>query len=50
MPREDKAMDSMELLVSAVVGVICVLAIAAAVAYKIADRYDKQHHTDIKAR
>lgn len=43
-------MDSMQMLVFAVVGVVGVLAIAGAIGYKVADRLDKKHGTHIKAR
>jgi hypothetical protein len=42
-------MDSMQMLVYAIVGVVSVLALAGVVGYVVADRLDKKHGTNIKA-
>lgn len=39
-------MDTIELLVYAVIGVIATLGLAAVIGYKVADHLDKKHHTD----
>ncbi len=39
-------MDTIELLVYAVIGVIGTLGLAAVIGYKVADHLDKKHHTD----
>ncbi|WP_262379181.1 MULTISPECIES: hypothetical protein [Pseudomonas] len=42
-------MDSMQMLVYAIVGVVSVLALAGVIGYVVADRLDKKHGTNIKA-
>ena len=39
-------MDSIELLVYTVIGVVGTLGAAAVIGYKVADHLDKKHHTD----
>lgn len=39
-------MDTIELLVYAVIGVIGTLGLAAVIGYKVADHLDKKNHTD----
>lgn len=39
-------MDTIELLVYAVIAVIVTLGLAAVIGYKVADHLDKKHHTD----
>lgn len=42
-------MDSMQMLVYAIVGVVGVLALTGVIGYVVADRLDKKHGTNIKA-
>jgi hypothetical protein len=44
--QKEQDMDAIELLVSAVIGVIGTLGLAAVIGYKVADHLDKKHHTD----
>lgn len=44
--QKEQDMDSIELLVYAVIGVVGTLGVAAAIGYKVADHLDKKHHTD----
>ncbi|MFK7670870.1 hypothetical protein [Pseudomonas lundensis] len=44
--QKEQDMDSIELLVYAVIGVVGTLGAAAVIGYKVADHLDKKHHTD----
>jgi hypothetical protein len=44
--RKEQDMDSIELLVYAVIGVVGTLGVAAVIGYKVADHLDKKNHTD----
>lgn len=44
--QKEQDMDSIELLVYAVIGVVGTLGVAAVIGYKVADHLDKKHHTD----
>jgi len=46
LAQKERDMDSIELLVYAVIGVVGTLGVAAVIGYKVADHLDKKHHTD----
>ncbi|SOB49230.1 hypothetical protein PLUA15_110051 [Pseudomonas lundensis] len=46
LTQKERDMDSIELLVYAVIGVVGTLGVAAVIGYKVADHLDKKHHTD----
>lgn len=44
--QKEQDMDSIELLVYAVIGVVGTLGVVAVIGYKVADHLDKKNHTE----